>query len=1309
MAFDTIKIAELPSATQVVGDDYLVVEQPDKTKKVTAFQVISDLDLANKSSLTGLGGAAIIGTEDGQGVQKSLDTDRANTRELWRRALHDLGLTLVDGSFEEGATLTYTTDAIWHMSGAQCYTWSGTFPKSVSAGLTPSTTGSGWITVGGLSLLDEVTEIKNEAVEAKDQAGDARDEAQAYVLQASELGNLYASVSEGLAATTDGQYFQVPQGSGSSVAFKVYKNNAGVAQEVAAVPSAGAIIKTIRGYETLEAAQADADAGNILVGSTAFYRSTDDNVLSVEVINASGTMKETGARIPSEAGVENRVNKSYSELDGKISGTNALLGVFSSLPLTSFTSITAPGDTVVNVGKESVLRINSLSAAETSNARNQKNTLKVTELQSGVTTVVAELLPAEYFADNVLNSPYHSVQLAKIRPETVLLDATNSVARAIFTNVPLINTYSSITSYAVIDKSGGFISAAPGEYGTDGNYCALYGSSTPSETAIALTFPYSAITGAGYDLTEEGVKSYFYDSFDDVNLYYRSTDVSQYKTTFLAKLGAEPVTISVNAYLTIDADILYYNGISRLESDNNPFTRFVTDAANDTSADYSGLIELKVSFPEGLVYGHNCIKVSDSDGNVFDAQFSADDFVNLRFQSNEGYHPDGSFKTGSVWIVDSVAAGQKKYYNVDIYGYRYDDTVYTEGLEYYAPTDALKRYNIKVGDLYYRFAFAGGAYGLTSIDAAKNDDTNRIRCTLSPQHRYVNAGAQVIEYFSNNVTLKVINSGPLFTEVERIGYNAASAIYEAGILKATTRYRIFKNGVVIVKNTVTALQEIPVGKMYGETISSNIAYQSGTTPVYAGSAAAAITNGNTAGGGKFSYVPTIVNGDLHRDGTAGGPTRTAGISMTNNSQTLTLGVTTGWQFYSFTDYSLLNWPVEKNWTWPIEIWLNAYETESDPLTLAKKVYNRPVGFAREGKLPNFAVKEAERKLRELLEGVADFWMNGDSAGIGGMDVNAGQYDAKTPWGYLAYRELQKPSPNISAVWARFKRCWDDNWRSTNIGTRYLEGVLHVADLVATVFKPCVSIYRAAEFVGDTTTMTAMQPYIKSWADAMVTAVAAKGGVPNTYTSASVSDAVNINIYSMMLVALAIHAEMDTDGSYQSCYNTVMTNLTNSSTVGRYLPSMLDSMPVSTSLARSRWYNYDIDLAPEYLMMTELLGGTPLFNNVNYGLQGLCGDGRIRTIDFILSESRRGIISTPVSVALTMMLVRRVSTGNALLACIQAYEKDFLANPYSSGRFYDHSPRLATGMPTTVSSHNRVMIEMLSSYFVHQIVRGRVIS
>jgi hypothetical protein len=72
---------------------------------------------------------------------------------------------------------------------------------------------------------------------------------------------------------------------------------------------------------------------------------------------------------------------------------------------------------------------------------------------------------------------------------------------------------------------------------------ALY-SNPDGSTSIQLTFPYSDITGAGFSITDDGVKNYFYASFDDVHLYYRSTDVSVYKTAYLAKLSAEPATIS---------------------------------------------------------------------------------------------------------------------------------------------------------------------------------------------------------------------------------------------------------------------------------------------------------------------------------------------------------------------------------------------------------------------------------------------------------------------------------------------------------------------------------------------------------------------------------------------------------------------------------------------------------------------------------------------------------------------------------------------------------------------------------------------
>lgn len=84
-----------------------------------------------------------------------------NLREQWRRQLAEVGLTLVSGSFEEGATVTKATDAVWHIAGGQCYTWGGEFPKTVAAGSTPETSGGiglgAWLSVGDATLRGEIT------------------------------------------------------------------------------------------------------------------------------------------------------------------------------------------------------------------------------------------------------------------------------------------------------------------------------------------------------------------------------------------------------------------------------------------------------------------------------------------------------------------------------------------------------------------------------------------------------------------------------------------------------------------------------------------------------------------------------------------------------------------------------------------------------------------------------------------------------------------------------------------------------------------------------------------------------------------------------------------------------------------------------------------------------------------------------------------------------------------------------------------------------------------------------------------------
>ena len=84
----------------------------------------------------------------------------SNTRELWRRLLAEAGLSLVAGSFEEGATVNSETDAVWHIAGGQCYTWGGALPKVVPADSTTTSTGGvgtgTWVSVGVASLKSEL-------------------------------------------------------------------------------------------------------------------------------------------------------------------------------------------------------------------------------------------------------------------------------------------------------------------------------------------------------------------------------------------------------------------------------------------------------------------------------------------------------------------------------------------------------------------------------------------------------------------------------------------------------------------------------------------------------------------------------------------------------------------------------------------------------------------------------------------------------------------------------------------------------------------------------------------------------------------------------------------------------------------------------------------------------------------------------------------------------------------------------------------------------------------------------------------------
>ena len=67
-------------------------------------------------------------------------TDYTSLRQIYKRLAAEAGFNLVDGSFEDGAVLTSSSDVAWHQTDGKYYSWGGAFPKVVAAGLDPAVT-----------------------------------------------------------------------------------------------------------------------------------------------------------------------------------------------------------------------------------------------------------------------------------------------------------------------------------------------------------------------------------------------------------------------------------------------------------------------------------------------------------------------------------------------------------------------------------------------------------------------------------------------------------------------------------------------------------------------------------------------------------------------------------------------------------------------------------------------------------------------------------------------------------------------------------------------------------------------------------------------------------------------------------------------------------------------------------------------------------------------------------------------------------------------------------------------------------------
>ncbi|KZR10497.1 hypothetical protein A3N54_05870 [Klebsiella aerogenes] len=108
----------------------------------------------------------------------------------------------------------------------------------------------------------------------------------------------FPTVSAGLSAVAEGEYFRVPQGTGMRVSFIWYRKVSGAAVAVADYPGSAALNGTLRLYMTLTDAQND--IANIATGSVVYVRNTSGSTIADEYINNAGTLTATGRLLPSQ-------------------------------------------------------------------------------------------------------------------------------------------------------------------------------------------------------------------------------------------------------------------------------------------------------------------------------------------------------------------------------------------------------------------------------------------------------------------------------------------------------------------------------------------------------------------------------------------------------------------------------------------------------------------------------------------------------------------------------------------------------------------------------------------------------------------------------------------------------------------------------------------------------------------------------------------------------------------------------------------------------------------------------------------------
>ncbi|MBR8846657.1 hypothetical protein J0X08_00711 [Klebsiella variicola] len=877
---------------------------------------------------------------------------------------------------------------------------------------------------------------------------------------------------------------------------------------------------------------------------------------------------------------------------------------------------------------------------------------------------------ASTFSGGKMTSLYKPFRMSDLAIQTLVAGTTGMMRAVYFLPAGFGGLVYDYNVPVCVDLSGAFYPV------TAGNAASVTQRSVGGHTEnnkVQFVLTIAEITAAGYNA---------YDKYD-VDRYLRKISINcQFVSytgsyqTFAIDSSLLGLKLQAGAYTFSYISNFGLKGkISGIPPERNlevgAYSRMVADIKNSISQNFTNYpMEIRTSFSEGQVPSSDCLVLIDSDGTEYPCQFADEFHCNNRQLSDMGYHADGSLKDGSVFFMGNLASGERKYlelkqYNRSVRSYNRPDLVRSG-----------RDYTVTVDGWIYTFK-ATNQYQLASIT-----DPSGVSHAVSTQLYMVglisNAYSQTL--FDYKPTMRLISSGPVFTEVETILFNSLYANVPAGSLRARIRTRMFRNGKCQVYTQVTAVSQIAVGLLFGVF-----------TKCTMGDAAYSFDNNlltavNTDSQGKnWSVTLVRANGDTHRDGTAYGPNRPIFASY-NLPTSSTTGAYAGWAYSNTTDYSFLNWPVKKDWTWTSEFWIDANDTLTDKAAIASKVHNRPAGHFGNSPYPSVLRQYVLDESARHVMGSMLWWHSADATPYGGgtygkagSTIATAMYHSYTAdlMNLLAYGK-----GDFDTIYGSFKTYLSWNWASlATIGNAYTSGSLLLQFASRLVIPVLEWMYYLAVKKGDSTKVSELQVGIKSFADALVSKFNSLGGlgIPLSGAASDIGNS-NSNAVSMRAIALAIYAgQDDVSGSYLTAYNSLEALLTSRTGYMRVEGIITDGNGGSaSSLGQGMYLHYQAYATNAYLFAEKMLNRTPVFDLVNFTLLATGGMGGFREIDYCISESRRGSANTISFAMFGLLLSESASGGNAAAALLDKFKSEYGPKPGFPIRFFGFDGATAAG-------------------------------